>query len=67
MMGHPHMFRTCQDEEDADEDEDVWWLRDAEWWQFWMPQSGLIGGCIVGLLMWLIYGVVFGAIIRWLI
>jgi hypothetical protein len=25
-----------------------WALVDAHWWQFWMPQSGLIGGLING-------------------
>lgn len=31
-----------------------WSMRDAEWWQFWRPQSGLIGGVIVALLIELI-------------
>jgi hypothetical protein len=25
-----------------------WWLADARWWQFWMPQSSLPGGIIGG-------------------
>lgn len=25
-----------------------WLDADAEWWEFWMPQSGGIGGAIVG-------------------
>lgn len=24
----------------------TWWLAPAEWWQFWFPQSGGIGGAI---------------------
>jgi glycerol uptake facilitator-like aquaporin len=28
-----------------------WWLREAEWWQFWLPQSGPIGGGIGGTLL----------------
>ncbi len=27
----------------------IYWLnRDAKWWQFWFPQSGMPGGCIAG-------------------
>ena len=27
----------------------AWALHPAHWWQFWLPQSGFIGGCIFGL------------------
>lgn len=29
----------------------AWAYRDAEWWQFWMPQSGPLGGVIFGLVL----------------
>jgi hypothetical protein len=25
-----------------------WWLREANWWQFWFPQSGFFGGIFLG-------------------
>lgn len=28
-----------------------WLERDAEWWEFWHPSSGLVGGLILGLLI----------------
>ena len=28
-----------------------WSLRPAAWWQFWYPQSGVIGGGIMGWLL----------------
>lgn len=31
---------------------------DAQWWQFWLPQSGFIGGSICGVLILTIVGVV---------
>ena len=31
--------------------DDKWAFRDAEWWQFWMPQSGLAGGMIAGVVV----------------
>lgn len=26
----------------------IWFLRPAQWWQFWLPQSGKYGGLIAG-------------------
>lgn len=28
---------------------DRWLYHDAEWWQFWWPNSGMIGGALLGL------------------
>lgn len=25
-----------------------WWFKPAKYWQFWLPQSGIIGGMILG-------------------
>jgi hypothetical protein len=25
-----------------------WWKHPARWYQFWLPQSGLFGGLIIG-------------------
>lgn len=30
---------------------DRWAFKDAKWWQFWRPQSGLVGGLIMGVVM----------------
>lgn len=27
-----------------------WINKPAKWWQFWLPQSGIVGGSILGLL-----------------
>lgn len=28
-----------------------WWFAPAKWWQIWMPQSGLTGGMIAGIIV----------------
>ena len=28
-----------------------WLKRDAEWWEFWHPSSGIIGGFIMGVIV----------------
>ncbi len=28
-----------------------WMMTPAHWYEFWMPQSGLVGGLIVGLIL----------------
>lgn len=28
-----------------------WFYKPAKWWQFWLPQSNLTGGFIVGLIL----------------
>lgn len=28
-----------------------WWRTPAAWWQFWLPQSGFIGGLLFGALI----------------
>lgn len=28
-----------------------WQAREAAWWQFWRPQSGTLGGMIMGVLL----------------
>ena len=28
-----------------------WMVRDAEWWQFWRPDSGIVGGVIFGVII----------------
>lgn len=28
-----------------------WSMKDAKWWQFWMPQSGPVGGLLAGLIV----------------
>jgi glycerol uptake facilitator-like aquaporin len=28
-----------------------WLHKDAEWWQFWLPQSGPVGGMIMGVIL----------------
>lgn len=38
----------------------AWAMQDAEVWQFWMPQSGLLGGVMVGMVI-LTVGVLLGA------
>jgi hypothetical protein len=25
-----------------------WWMKPARRWQFWLPQSGILGGMILG-------------------
>lgn len=32
-----------------------WWNADAEWWQFWYPASGSIGGIIAGVIIGIIF------------
>ena len=27
-----------------------WWNQPADWWEFWLPQSGWIGGAVLGAL-----------------
>ncbi len=39
----------------------LWVTADAEWWQFWLPQSGFRGGCVLGAIM-----NVVAAVWRWL-
>lgn len=29
----------------------AWIARPARWWQFWLPQSGIAGGAIIGAIM----------------
>jgi hypothetical protein len=31
-----------------------WWCHDAEWWEFWFPQSGARGGGIIGVALFII-------------
>ena len=31
-----------------------WVYRDAEWWQFWRPQRGGVGGTIMGVVLFII-------------
>lgn len=31
-----------------------WVFREAKWWQFWLPQSGIIGGLIITAIVLLI-------------
>jgi len=33
---------------------DKWLFADAEWWQFWLPRSGVFGGIIMGGLIFVI-------------
>jgi hypothetical protein len=44
-------------------EEESWRFRPAKWYQFWLPQSGLFGGIIIGAVisaavvsLWLICG-----------
>lgn len=38
----------------------LYWLnRDAKWWQFWFPQSGISGGCIAGTINALLINIFF--------
>ncbi len=30
----------------------AWLLKDAKWWEFWMPGSGFFGGVIMGAILW---------------
>lgn len=30
-----------------------WYHKKAKWWQFWLPQSGFLGGCIAGSIIFL--------------
>lgn len=38
-----------------------WFYRDAEWWEFWFPQSGPIGGVLFCMAFWLAVFVVWEA------
>jgi len=42
----------------------AWVFRDARWWQFWRPQSGLPGGLILGTGIYLVLRVVFWVVLR---
>jgi hypothetical protein len=46
-----------------------WWIEPAEWWEFWMPQSGAIGGVIAGIsfnaLAWGVYLTAVSLDTRW--
>ena len=39
-----------------------WMLKEAEWYQFWMPQSGFVGACIFGIVIILITLLLIGLI-----
>jgi hypothetical protein len=28
-----------------------WFFKDAQWWQFWLPQSDLVGGFVAGVIV----------------
>lgn len=32
-----------------------WWTRPARPWEFWLPQSGLVGGVFFGLVLILVF------------
>ena len=36
-----------------------WLFEPAKWWQFWMPQSGFLGGCIMGLYIALFLALIY--------
>ena len=44
---------------------DGWSMRDARWWQFWLPQSGFPGGCIMAVVVAAITALAVGVIIKW--
>lgn len=33
---------------------DRWFVKDARWYHFWLPQSGFLGGLIMGVTLWVI-------------
>jgi hypothetical protein len=32
-----------------------WLVKPARWWHFWMPQSGLVGGAIMSMLLYIVW------------
>jgi hypothetical protein len=39
-----------------------WHYREAEWYQFWLPQSGFSGGLILGAILGVVLLIVLGII-----
>lgn len=37
-----------------------WFYKPAKWWQFWLPQSGMEGGAILGLILSVIGIIILG-------
>jgi len=37
-----------------------WVFKDAKWYEFWMPDSGPIGGLIFGTLIGLVINLIYG-------
>ena len=42
-----------------------WYFKPAKWWEFWLPQSGIEGGVILGAVLSLILFIVFN-IMGWI-
>lgn len=36
-----------------------WLNKDAKWWHFWLPQSGLLGGLLLGIAGKVVFGVIY--------
>lgn len=41
-------------------EKETWMWREAKWWQIWLPQSGIAGGVIWGLIITLLFGILTG-------
>jgi len=37
----------------------AWLEKEASWWQFWLPKSGVVGGAIAGLIILIVLPRVF--------